>query len=107
MKRLRLIGSVVVVLFGAVTLQACSDDDDDNIRMDNQGFVTEAASSNMFEIEAGEMAVLQGNSADVKEYGGMMVLDHRATGVEMSTLVGRKGWDKPDKLLARHHEMAE
>src|SRR5690554_5993682 len=107
MKRLRLIGSVMAVLFAAVTLQACSDDDDDNIRMDNQTFVTEAASSNMFEIEAGEMAVVRGNSADVKEYGGMMVVDHGATGLEMRALVGRKGWDMPDNLLPKHQQMLD
>lgn len=104
MKRLRLIGSVMAVLFAAVTLQACSDDDDDNIRMDNQTFVTEAASSNMFEIEAGELAVIRGNSEGVREYGGMMVLDHGAVGAEMAALVSRKGWNMPDDLLAKHQE---
>jgi len=104
MKRLRLIGSVMAVMFAAVTLQACSDDDDDNIRMDNQTFVTEAASSNMFEIEAGGLAVTRGNSEEVRDYGGMMVADHGATGIEMRALVSRKGWDMPDDLLARHQQ---
>lgn len=103
MKRLRLIGSVMVVLFAAVTLQACSDDDDE-IRMDNQAFVTEAASSNMFEIEAGELAVVRGEHVDVKAFGAMMVADHGATGIQMRALVDDKGWTMPNDLLSKHQQ---
>src|SRR5690606_9350651 len=104
MKRLRLVGSVMAVMFAAVTLQACSDDDDDNIRMDNQTFVTEAASSNMSEIEAGGMAAARGSSEDVREYGRRMIADHGDTAIEMQALVSRKGWNMPDDLRARHQQ---
>lgn len=44
-----------------------------------QGFVDMAASSDMYEIEAGKLAQEQGKSQAVKDFGAMMVKDHTAS----------------------------
>ena len=44
-----------------------------------QGFIDMAASSDMYEIEAGKLAQQMGTSAAVKEFGAMMEKDHTAS----------------------------
>lgn len=43
---------------------------------DPQAFVNAAAASDMFEIESGKLAQSKGKSAEVKDFGAMMVRDH-------------------------------
>jgi len=91
---------VLLVLGSAITLQSCSKDDDD-YQMDNQTFVTQASSSNNFEIAAGAVAQLKGVRAEVKKYGEHMVMDHGAVGTEMMNLAQTKGWTVPTGLQAK------
>lgn len=87
---------------------ACTDDDDNGMdRMQNQEFVTMAASSNRFEIEAGELAREQGADERVIDYGNHMVMDHGVAGAELTALATAKGWNVPDDLLAKEREMLE
>jgi putative membrane protein len=51
-----------------------------------EGFVTNAAISDMYEIEAGKLAQEKGQAAGVKEFGAMMVKDHTASSTEMKPL---------------------
>ena len=85
-----------------------NDDDNDMVdRMQNQEFVTMAANSNQFEIEAGELATERGSDERVIEYGNHMVMDHGAAGVELTALATTKGWNVPDDLMAEEQEMLE
>lgn len=54
---------------------------------DTGAFVTNAAMSDMYEIEAGKMAAMRAKSADVKAFGKMMVTEHTAMTNEMKPLV--------------------
>lgn len=92
-----------------ILLSAACDNDDDNgtDRMPNQEFVTKAASSNQFEIEAGELAGEQGADDRVVGYGDHMVMDHGAAGAELAALAISKGWNLPDDLLTKEQDMLE
>jgi len=91
---------VLLVLGSALSLQSCSKDNDD-YPMDNQTFVTQASSSNNFEISAGAVALIKGVRAEVKNYGQHMVMDHGAVGTEMTNLAQSKGWTIPTGLQAK------
>ena len=47
--------------------------------MTTDGYVTNAAISDMYEVEAGKIAQQRAKRADVKAFGAMMVKDHTAT----------------------------
>jgi len=49
------------------------------------GFVTNAAISDMYEIEAGKLAQQKSKTADVKAFGKMMVTDHTKMSAELKT----------------------
>lgn len=50
-----------------------------------QGFVTQAAASDMYEIEAGKLAQQMGTSQAVKDFGGMLVTEHTKSSAELKT----------------------
>jgi len=95
MKTLR---TLMMVAFTILSLQACKKDNDDNYAMDNQSFVTQASSSNNFEVLAGAIALQKAQNASVKHYGEHMVTDHTAVGNEMKSLAAAKGWTVPTAL---------
>lgn len=66
-----------------------------------QGYVTNAAIGDMYEIEAGKMAQEKGASADVKAFGKMLVTDHTATSNEMKPLATAAGQTPPTELDER------
>lgn len=84
--------SMVIVTLTILSLQGCKKDDNENYVMDNQSFVTQASSSNSFEIQAGAIAMIKAQNAAVKHYGEHMVTDHTAVGNEMKSLAAGKGW---------------
>ncbi|TCK80782.1 DUF4142 domain-containing protein [Albibacterium bauzanense] len=100
MKKLRLLSTVIIALITVLAFQSCDDDDADNIRMDNQTFVTKASGSNNFEIAAGTLAMSKGESELVRDYGNHMVEDHTAVGVELSALAESKDWIISTELQA-------
>lgn len=69
--------------------------------MNNQDFVTQASSGNMFEIAAGNLAVNQSTNANVKAFGNHMITDHGQTATEMAALAGKKGWTIPTTMSAK------
>ena len=93
--------TLMIVAFTIVGLQACKKDSDENYTVDNQSFVTQASSSNSFEIQAGAIATQKAQNAEVKHYGEHMTTDHTAVGNEMKSLAAAKGWTKPNALLAK------
>jgi putative membrane protein len=98
---------LIIALLGSAlmfNLTSCSSDDDTNFTMTNQDFVTRASSSNMFEIEAGTLAVNKGANDAVKAFGQHMITDHGKTATEMTALVHDKNWTLPQAMLQEHQD---
>lgn len=74
-----------------------------------QGFVTLAASSDMYEIEAGSLAEKMGQSDQVKEFGAMMVKDHTASSDKLKAAVaaGDASATIPVAMLPKHRANLE
>lgn len=70
-------------------------------QMSTDAFVTNAAISDMYEIQAGEIAQKKGQSADVKAFGKTMVTDHTALSNGMKPLVAAAGKTLPTGLDER------
>src|SRR5690606_30744665 len=87
----------IIALIAVLGFQACKDDDDD-IRIDNQMFVTEASNSNNFEVAAGTLAMSKGENELVRDYGSHMVEDHTAVGIELAALAQSKDWNLSTEL---------
>jgi putative membrane protein len=75
--------------------------------MSTDAFVTNAAVSDMYEIEAGKIAQTKGKSADVKAFGKMMVTHHTAMMNEMKPLVTAAGKTPPAGLDERRKGMID
>lgn len=75
--------------------------------MSTDDFVTNAAISDMYEIEAGKIAEKKGQSADVKAFGKMMVADHTKMSAEMKPLVAAAGKTLPTGLDERRKGMID
>ncbi|WP_256005469.1 DUF4142 domain-containing protein [Pedobacter deserti] len=89
------------------SLSSCKDDDDNDFAMSNQDFVTKASSSNMFEIQAGALAMERGSNAAVRTYGEHMVTDHTVVGNEMHSLAAQKEWGVPEELLTKEQDLMD
>jgi putative membrane protein len=101
MKKLKnfLTGLAFLGLVGLIT--SCSKDDNDNYSLANQDFVTQASSSNMFEVAAGNLAINKSTNADIKAFGNHMVTDHGKAAMEMASLATKKGWTIPTAMLKK------
>jgi putative membrane protein len=76
-------------------------------QMSTDAFVTNAAISDMYEIQAGQIAQKKGQSADVKAFGKMMVSDHTAMSNEMKPLITAAGKQPPAGLDERRKGMID
>lgn len=74
-----------------------------------QGFVDMAASSDMYEIEAGKLAQEQGKSQAVKDFGAMMVKDHTASTDKLKAAVAEAGAgvSVPPAMLPKHQQQLD
>jgi putative membrane protein len=72
-------------------------------------FVANAAMSDMFEIQTGQMAADQGGSDAVKQFGQMLVQDHGNSSKELTDLAKAAGIDAapPSALDQRHQVIAD
>lgn len=61
----------------------------------DQDFAVNTANAGMTEIQAGQLAVSQGMSKDVKEYGQMMIKDHTAAADRLKTIAATKNITLP------------
>lgn len=88
----------MLVVLGIAT--SCDDDDDDNNDpiLTVQSFMEQAAASDMFEIQTGNMAAQKGTLADVKTFGQMLVTDHTKSSNEMKALATQKNVTLPTAL---------
>jgi putative membrane protein len=69
-----------------------------------QGFVAMAASSDMYEIEAGRLAQQNGKAEAVKSFGEMMVMDHTNSSAKLKAAVTEagNGLMVPAEMTAKH-----
>jgi putative membrane protein len=72
-----------------------------------EGFVTNAAISDMYEIEAGKMAQEKGQAQAVKDFGAMMVKDHTASSTEMKPLAQAANVTLPTEMDERRQGMID
>jgi putative membrane protein len=74
-----------------------------------QGFVDLAASSGMYEVEAGRLAQDLGSSQEVKDFGAMMVEDHTASSEQLSAAVvaGGAPLAVPPQMQPRHQQQLD
>lgn len=84
----------------ATVVTSCTKDN--TYTVDNQDFVTQASSSNMFEITAAGLALQKSTNADVMAFANHMLTDHGTTAAEMASLASRKGWTIPTTLMEKH-----
>ena len=72
-------------------------------------FVQKAAMSDMYEVEAGQIAGQKGQSAPVKGFGQMMVDAHSKTTEELKGIVASEKIkiDLPTKLDAKHKKLID
>jgi putative membrane protein len=70
-------------------------------QVSTDAFVTNAGISDMYEIQAGQIAQKKGQSAGVKDFGKMMVTDHTAMSNQMKPLVTAAGKTPPAGLDER------
>ncbi|WP_118950458.1 DUF4142 domain-containing protein [Taibaiella helva] len=62
---------------------------------DDAEFAVKAAAGGLAEVELGALAQQKGVSAEVKDFGGMMVKDHSAANDELKALAHKKGITLP------------
>jgi len=79
----------MLLALGAAT--SCdNDDDDDEPALTLQSFMQQAAASDIFEIQTGQMAAQKGTMPEVRSYGDTLVRDHTMSTSEMMTLASQK-----------------
>lgn len=94
-----------LILLGSVFLfQSCSNDDDDN-NMDNQAFVSEAASANMFEIQSAELALDKSDNAAIDTFAVHMAMDHTMATTELMTLAKNHSLTVSTSMMDKHQKM--
>lgn len=70
-------------------------------------FMTQAASSNMLEIEAGKLAQERGQMQEVKDYGQMMVKDHTNASNQLKQLAQQHNIVLPDSMSQDHQQQLQ
>lgn len=72
-------------------------------------YIAQAANSDLYEIQAGELASKNGQSQQVKDFGRMMVTDHTRSSQEMKMLVDQGDFavPVPTRLDAEHQAMLD
>jgi putative membrane protein len=73
----------------------------------DEEFVIKAASSGMHEVEIGQAAQNQAQSAEVKKFGERLVTDHTKANKELMQIAKTAGLSVPTKMLDEHQKMVE
>ena len=94
---------MIMLLSSFLSFQSCSNnDDEESMTIDRQTFVTQAASGNMLEIQAGAMAAQNAQNTAVKAYGQHMVQDHSQASTELASIANSKQLSVPTALTEKH-----
>ena len=72
----------------------------------DQQIVAAMARANMAEVEAGKLALANGESAEVKAFAQQMIDDHTKALADVTTLAQEKGVTLPTEPDAKHKAMA-
>lgn len=74
-----------------------------------QDFVTEAADSDMFEIQSSQLALQKVSDAATKDFADKMITDHSKTSADLKNLVqsGKVKADVPASLDSSHQSMLD
>jgi putative membrane protein len=74
-----------------------------------QDFVTEAANSDMFEIQSSELALQKSGDSTTKSFANQMVTDHTKTSADLKSMVdnGTVKANLPDALDGSHQKMLD
>lgn len=101
MKKWSFILTLLVV--SACLFQACKKNEvEEDFSMDNQAFITQAASSNNLEIQSGTLAAERGVQQLVKDYGADIVTLQTAANDELTILAEKKGLTVSATLIPVH-----
>ncbi|RFZ81672.1 DUF4142 domain-containing protein [Mucilaginibacter terrenus] len=95
---------LMMLLGSIVSLQSCKDEENDGMRISSQEFTTQAASGNMLEIQAGQLALTKASNAEVKQYGQHMVTDHTKATDELKATAAKNNITVPTQLTAAHQQ---
>ncbi|RDV13849.1 DUF4142 domain-containing protein [Pontibacter diazotrophicus] len=76
-------------------------------KIDQSEFMTQAASSNMLEIEAGQLAQQKGQNQAVKDFGQMMVTDHTQATEQLQSIASQKNITLPDSMSQEHMDQLQ
>ncbi|HEY3276183.1 MAG TPA: DUF4142 domain-containing protein [Syntrophorhabdaceae bacterium] len=102
MKKVMVLVFAFVFVFGvAVGLSAKESKFKDN------SFVKDAASSGMFEVEAGKIAAEKATNSEVKNSAQRMVNDHSKVNQELMSMAEKKGALVPQKMERSHESDLE
>ncbi len=88
---------VALLLCGSAALAQ-----DDPARQTAEGFVTRAATANLFEVEAGKLVLQRGKDPKAQEFAQQMVTDHQAAGSKMREVAMADGISLPQGLDDEH-----
>lgn len=90
----------------AVTAQTMNTPAASALSKADQDIVIAMARANIAEIEAGKLALANGESADVKAYAQQMIDDHTKALADVTALAQNKGVTLPTEPDAKHKAMA-
>ncbi len=88
----------ILALFALVSSQALAQG-----KTDAQ-FVEKAAQGGMFEVQAGQVAILKASNPDVKAFGQQMVMDHGKANDQLETVAQAQGFEMPVELGEKYQE---
>ena len=92
------------------TSQASTSDQTTGTKSDqasDKQFLLNAAQGGMTEVELGKLAQEKGSSADVKQFGSHMVMDHSKANDQLKAVAAKKGISVPEALDAKHQAMVD
>ncbi len=76
-------------------------------KMSDKEFLLTAAQGGMTEVQLGKLAQEKGSSADVKQFGSHMDMDHSKANAELKTVATKEGVTIPTTLDAKHQAMVD
>src|SRR5688500_12448108 len=96
----------------AIILFSCTKEeegDGSQLNQMDQQFVLMAAISNTAEVDAGMLAMDEdkSDSADIMDFGEMMVTDHTAAQSQLKSIASATGLNAPDSLDAEHQALKQ
>ncbi|AUX78599.1 DUF4142 domain-containing protein [Sinorhizobium fredii] len=71
-------------------------------QMSSEGFVTMAASSDMFEVQSGQLAAKNSKEASVQQFAEMMVADHTKASQELKVAAADAKITVPTQMIDKH-----